>query len=204
MAYRCLGAQGSQDDLWEAISRSDAGGTRSARTHLLATSALHHGLHALVIQAANPWPTLVRCVESGVVAVLNHRIGPDSPLGHFSVLVDVGEDHLLLHDPQRGPDRRIERDGFLTLWLPLAAGSEIAGNVLVAIARAHTATTPCPICQGGWSRSQRCEGCGVEFPLAPAAVLGCARSGCEGRLWQAIFCPYCDRRHTAIDEGNGG
>jgi len=198
MVYRSLGIGGTQQEVWERIARGDRHGTRAARTHLLAHDALEQGLAALVVQAADPWQTLTRCAAAGVRAILNHRLKADSPLGHYTVLLGVEGDEAILHDPQLGPRRRLDRAELLELWRPSARRSEIPGHTLVAFSRSGPASASCPRCGTGIPPSIPCPGCRNPIPLRPAAVLGCIEPHCPERLWQRIFCPDCDRGLTQV------
>ena len=198
MVYRSLGIGGTQQELWERIARRDRHGTRAARTHLLAHDALKHGLSALIVQASDPWRVLRQCAAARICVILNHRLKTDSPLGHYTVLLGLEDRHVILHDPQFGPQRRLDRDQLLRLWLPLPQGSEIPGNTLVAFSRSGSESADCPACSTGMPPSIPCPGCRSAIPLRPAAVLGCVAESCPGRLWRRLFCPDCDRSLTQV------
>ena len=198
MVYRSLGVRRvSQQGLWEQIARPDRNETRAARTHLLAASALRHGLTAVCFEASKPWQVLQRCVAGSVRAILNHRVRPDSPLGHYAVLVGIDEKEAILHDPQLGPDRRLARDELLALWRPADDDSEVAGHVLVAIGPPATGAASCGVCDAALPSAIACPKCKSEIPLRPGGVLGCAGRSCPARLWKRLFCPYCDATVTA-------
>src|SRR5262249_22919834 len=116
----------------------------------------------------------------------------DSSAGHYSVLVDLADDYVILHDPQLGPDRRVLLYDLLKLWQPRFAGGEITGNVLVAFANTAPTASSCATCGTVIPESIRCPGCQARIPLHPAAVLGCVQSDCSARTWELIFCPTCD------------
>ncbi|NUQ61900.1 MAG: hypothetical protein HUU20_05405 [Pirellulales bacterium] len=192
MVYASLGLEISQERIWEEIRPRACSVAWSARSSLLARHALGRGLSAAVIQASQPWPALQSCWASGIRVILNHRLRPDSPLGHFSVLAGLASDAALLHDPQLGPSRRLTRDELLRLWLPTASDSEIAGQVLVAIALCGDAPQRCAACHAGVPAMIECPGCSSAFPPRPFAALGCVAADCGARLWKYLFCPYCD------------
>lgn len=198
MVYRSLGVRrASQQDLWEQIARPDRNGTRAARTHLLAANALCHGLSAVCFEAAKPWRVLRRCVAGSARAILNHRVRPGSPLGHYTVLVGIDSSGAVLHDPQAGPNQRVVRESLLALWRPAATGSEVTGHVLVAIGPLEDGPATCSVCGTALPESVACPNCKSDVPLRPSAVLGCADEACRGRLWKRLFCPYCDATITA-------
>jgi hypothetical protein len=192
MVYRSLGVESSQHRLWEQIARPDSGGTRAARTHLLAASAMRHGLASVCLEASRPWLVLQHLASRGVRAVLNHRLRPGSPLGHYTVLVGIDGGQAILHDPQLGPDRRLARDDLLALWRPADDDSEVAGHVLVAIGPPETRAAACRVCTAAIPASTTCPRCRSEVPLRPGVALGCGHQKCPGRLWKRLFCPYCD------------
>src|ERR1039458_7519142 len=72
--------------------------------------------------------------ESGIRAILNHRPSADSTAGHYTVLVEVEAQDVVLHDPYYGPSRRVSHAELLELWQPGFSNSEIAGYILIAIA----------------------------------------------------------------------
>lgn len=135
MIYQALGLSESQDEIWERIAWHDRRGGRCARTYTLAGDAIHHGFDAVVIQfRSDPWKTIQACRAAGIHLILNHRMEQGRLGGHFSVAVEVRDKEIILHDPAKGPLRRIERIEFQTLWQPAMGGSRVPGRVLVAIA----------------------------------------------------------------------
>ncbi len=199
MVLESLGAKPSRRALWQAIARNDLRGRPAARTFLLAQSALHHGLAAVVVRAREPWRTLRRCADEAVRAILNHRVGGQSPWGHYSVLVDVDGPHAVLHDPEVAPNRRVERSELLALWAPVGPVCEIAGHTLVAFDRRRRGPAPaCEACGTLIPGAIPCPACRRPVPLRPAAALGCIEDACTARLWEAVYCPYCDARIEQI------
>jgi hypothetical protein len=129
-----------------------------------------------------------------------------SGAGHFTAVVAVEEDAITVHDPLFGPNRRIAQTEFLKLWQPGPHGpwaSEVTGNILVAFAAAPGETGPCRICGASFPRAARCPACQKTIPLQPARVLGCVASSCGERLWEKIFCPYCDAALASLVPGDG-
>jgi len=192
MVYRSLGIDCSQPAMWEAIARPSRAGRPAARTYLLAADALRRGLAAVVFEAADPWRALRRCAEHGLRAIVNHRVRADSPLGHYSVLVEIDDQHAVLHDPQWGPARRLARSDLLSLWLPSGEGCEIRGRVLVAVAKPELAARLCPTCGTPPPATVVCPRCRGKIPFSPSAALGCTGASCPSREWETVFCPHCD------------
>jgi hypothetical protein len=160
----------------------------------------HHGLAAAVVQARAPWRALWRCAEGQVRVILNHRLHPYSPWGHYSVLVGVDGAHAVLHDPELAPSRRVPREELLLLWSPIAPVCEIAGYTLVAVAARRRRRSPrCPACGMVVPGAIACPTCGRPVPLRPAAALGCVVEGCPERLWAAVSCPHCDGRIERVE-----
>lgn len=199
MAYRSLGIDADQMEVWPRIATGGSKGRLGARTYLLARDALSNGLTALVLQTSNPWSMLQRCHEQAVRVIVNHRSSSNSRTGHFSVAIAIDEEHITLHDPGTGPCRRIERAQFLALWRPRGPHSEIAGNILVAIASpAMNGSESCQQCGRSIPQSTSCPDCDKPIKLEPRAVLGCVDATCEARFWSGIFCPQCDARLMTI------
>jgi len=192
MVYRSLDLVCSQEEAWGEIARRDRHGRLATRTHLLARDAARRGLAAVVVQVTDPWPVLVRAVAAEARVILNHRLKAESSSGHYSILVDVDDEHVTLHDPRFGPLHRIERSEFLGLWLPGSHPTEIVGNVLVAIETRSELPRDCTECGTEVPQTATCPHCGATIWLRPVAVLGCTRADCGNRVWRRVFCPECD------------
>lgn len=204
MVYRSLGISCTQSEVWERISRRGYRGQSTARTHLLCKDAVERGLAGAIVQVGEPWRALECCTTASVRVILNHRITADQPSGHFSVLVGVENDHVVLHDPKFGPSQRLKRDDFLALWKPRGFSPEIIGNILVAIAAPGPEVAACAVCGQEIPPSFRCLGCQETFPLRPVAALGCVEVGCSGCLWKKLFCPHCDRDVLSLTGPSAG
>jgi hypothetical protein len=195
MALRSLGVPCSQAEVWPAVSRPGAGGVRRARTVLLCREAQRRGLAAVIVQARHPWEALRRAAAGPARLLLNHRASPGGAGGHYSVLVGVEEDAVVVHDPLAGPARRMAREEFLALWRP--ARPEVVGHVFVALTRGSAAAADCPLCGAAVPTTAVCPWCRGAVPLQPG-VLGCAADACRERLWNQVFCPGCDGGVTAV------
>lgn len=199
MVYQSFGLPCVQEEIWESIAPRSFRGSRRAQTYRLAADALKRGLSALVLQARHPWPILQAAHRAGVRIILNHRIQERVSQGHYSVLVGIDEANAVLHDPQSGPDRSMTRDALLELWKPGGFRSEVTGHVLVAVAATGTPLA-CAACGKSIAATMPCRVCRKEMPLQPVEVLGCASSECEGRLWEYLYCPFCDMRTATLPE----
>ncbi len=82
MVYQSFGKQVPQDEIWPAIARRNQFGSLASTTHLMAADALGRGFNAVALQVRRPLDALRRCAESGVRAIVNHRVRPDSKAGH--------------------------------------------------------------------------------------------------------------------------
>ncbi len=118
MVYHSFGKEVPQSEIWPAIAKQNRFGSLASTTHLMALDALGRGFAAVAIQARHPLQALGLCREPGVRAILNHRLQPDSPAGHYSVLVDLDDKNVVLHDPFLGPSRRLSHAELLDLWQP--------------------------------------------------------------------------------------
>jgi len=193
MVYKSLGQGVPQELIWPRIAKKNVYGSLASTTHLMAADAISRGFAAVAIQANDPLKALRVCKESGIRAILNHRLQPDSPAGHYTVFVDMDENDVKLHDPYFGPSRRVRHDVLLELWQLKLPKSEIVGNFLIGVA-AETTDPPgaCKVCRTLFAKRIACPRCKNAVPLAPAALLGCMNNGCPARLWHYVCCPTCD------------
>jgi len=192
MVYRSFGKEVPQQEIWPKISKVNRFGSLAAHTHLMVQDALDRGFAALAIQAKHPLQVLLLCRDNGFRAILNHRATEDAPAGHYSVLVDINPERVILHDPYFGPSRRFSNVQLLELWQPRFASEEIVGNVLIAIADQPVAVPPCPMCGVAIPPSVDCPKCHQPVPLQPASLLGCMGAGCLARMWNYLCCRSCD------------
>src|SRR5262249_17851428 len=102
MVYRSFGVACTQAELAAKLAGAGPARNLGARPYLLAQDALSRGISALVFRARDPLRTLRDCQDQPVRLILNHRLGIESHAGHFSALVSVGEEDVVLHDPQIG------------------------------------------------------------------------------------------------------
>jgi hypothetical protein len=191
MVYRSLGQEVPQDEIWQAIAKVNRFGSLASTTHLMVSDALKRGFDAVAIKVRHPIFAL-RCLrDTNIRVILNHRLRPDVPTGHYSVLVEIGDRDVVLHDPYFGPARRMIHGELMQLWDP-TANSEIAGEVLVAISPPSTAAVTCEICQTPLPAAVPCPQCGETVKLRPAVAIGCINEKCIARHWLAVCCPKCD------------
>ena len=173
----------SQDAIWARISKADRAGGLNCATHLMVKDALGRGLAAVALQASDPLQMLLACRANGIHAILNHRLRPDSPAGHYTVLVGMDEAGVTVHDPSAGPSQRIPFGQLLELWQPRPPGSEIVGNVLIAIADDPPRLERCTACSVPIPAEAPCPQCKAGVPLAPSALVGCVGASCVNRSW---------------------
>jgi hypothetical protein len=183
----------SQGEIWRQISKTNRLGSLSSSTHLMVAHAQSRGFAAMAVQVRYPLVTLLSCRENGIRAIVNHRLRMDSLAGHYSVVLDVDAESVVVHDPFYGPHRRIPHGEFLELWQPGSPDSEIAGNVLIGITPRSVSLAKCHVCQTPVPEQVACPRCGKPVALQPAELLGCAAEGsCMARLWNYVCCPACD------------
>jgi hypothetical protein len=189
MVYRSFGIACVQAEVWRQVGRADRRGRMDSPTHLLARDALRHGLSAVIVQAADPWGMLTRCGAAGLRVIIHQRLRLGCMQRHFSVLVRIDDDAVLLHDPLYGAGRRVQRHYFLGLW---SSSDEQPGDVLVAFTDRPPTPCVCAACGAGVPAAIPCPRCRDVLPLQPAAALGCVTPGCRERGWRLLFCPHCD------------
>ena len=196
MVYRSFGKDVAQAQIWQAVGKQNRFGSFASTTHLMAQDALKRGFNAVAIQARHPLQALKLCRDSGIRAILNHRLKNDVPTGHYSVLVDIDGKDVVLHDPLYGASRRLPHAELLALWQRLFCSSEILGNVMIGIAAPHPAESACPLCHTPIPPSVKCPRCHEPVCLRPAALLGCMSRACAERVWNYLCCPSCDYTWT--------
>ena len=192
MVYRSFGMDVPQTEIWPLIAKQNRFGSIASTTHLMALHALSKGLSAVVIQARHPLQVLRLCRDGGMRAILNHRPQPGVSTGHYTVLVDIDDKYVVLDDPSIGAPRRMSHAELLQLWQPQSSASEIAGNVVIGIAREPAPIAACEFCHTAIPSKVDCPRCKKAVGLSPAALLGCIRDGCIARMWNYVACPSCD------------
>jgi hypothetical protein len=192
MVYRSFGKDIKQTEIWPVIAKPNQFGSLASTTHLMAKDALGRGLAAIAIQARHPLQALRLCHDAGIRAILNHRLQPDSATGHYTVMVDLDSNNVVVHDPSFGPSRSLSYVELFALWQPQFPNSEIAGNVLIAVAADPPPAPACQFCHTETPPSVECPRCKKPIVLRPAAVLGCMNPNCIARMWSHICCPACD------------
>lgn len=192
MVYRSFGKDIPQAEIWEAIAGPDPAGRISSTTYRMTKDALTRGFHAIAFQARHPLQALRLCRDCDARVILNHRPTAESSSGHYSVMVDLGDQEIVVHDPFFGPSRRVPSAELLELWRPAAMNSEIAGFVLIAVAAEVPTPAPCWLCHAPVPGAAVCPGCKQAVALQPSAALGCVNPACVARMWNYICCPFCD------------
>ena len=191
MVYKSFGKEIPEAEIWPLIAKPNRFGSVSSTTHLMTRHALSLGLNAVAIQTRHPIQVLRLCRDTGVRAILNHRVHPGSSSGHYSVLADIDDKIVVLHDPLFGSARRLPHADIMQLLQPQSSNSEILGNVIIGVGR-FRAAVPCEFCYTAIPSRVDCPSCKKAVSLEPGAMLGCIRDGCIARMWNYICCPFCD------------
>jgi hypothetical protein len=192
MVYKSFGKDVPQAEIWPLIAKQNRFGSVASTTHLMALHSIHQGLSAVIVQARHPLQVLRLCHEAGIRAIINQRAHPGVQTGHYTVLVDMDQTSVVLHDPDRGPFRRMSHADLLRLWQPESANSEILGSVVVGITAEPSRVPACQFCHTAIPAKVDCPKCRKGVGLNPAALLGCIREGCIARMWNYVACPSCD------------
>jgi hypothetical protein len=192
MVYRSFGKEVPQAEIWPLIAKQNRFGSVASTTHLMALHAMSQGFSAVVIQARHPLQVLRLCREGGIRAILNQRGQPEVNTGHYTVLADIDDKNVIVHDPSLGPSRRMSYAELLQLWQPQSSASEIASNVVIGIAAEPIAIPACEFCHTEIPSKVDCPKCKKAVGLTPATLLGCIRNGCIARMWNYVCCPSCD------------
>jgi hypothetical protein len=96
MVYRSFGQEIPQRLIWPLIAKKNLNGRIASTTHLMVADATNRRFAAVAIQVRDPLRALRRCRDTGIHVILNHRLKPDSPAGHYTVFVDIDETHVTL------------------------------------------------------------------------------------------------------------
>src|SRR5262249_51778399 len=192
MVYGSFGQKVSQAEIWPRIAKKNNLGSLTSATYLMAQDALIRGYSALAIQARQPLQVLRICRDNGIRAVLNHRVREEGTSGHYTVMVDIDQDSVVLHDPDAGPSRRVPHATLLELFRPNLPNPEITGNMLIGIAAEVPPRTQCDLCGTPIPAEVPCAVCEKPIALRPAVLLGCVGPACDARTWTHLCCPYCD------------
>ena len=192
MVYRSFDMDVPQTKIWPAIAKPNRFGSLASTTHLMVADALERGFDAVAIQARHPLHVLGVCRAAGIRVILNHRLHSEAGTGHYTVLVDLGDQDVTLHDPYFGPSRRLAHAELLELWQPRFPNSEIVGSTLIAIAARQPGEAVCEICRNPFPASVACPQCHKPVALRPAAPFGCLSEACVARIWNYVCCPSCD------------
>ena len=201
MVYRSFGKAIPQDAIWPLIAKQNRFGSIASTTHLMALHAIGQGLSAVAFQARHPLQVLRLCCDAGILAILNQRPRAEVSTGHYTVLADLDDKYVVLHDPALGQSRRMPHAELMQLWQPQSSPSEILGNVLIAISAGPTPILACEFCHTAIPLKVDCPKCGKAVGLSPAPALGCIRDGCIARMWSYIACPSCDFMWSFNDAG---
>lgn len=192
MVYRSYGLSVPQGAVWRVITVPDGLGGLFAKTYRLPFDAMLRGLSAVALKALDPIAALQTALAADVRVIMNHRQREDTGLGHFTVALHADASGVAFHDPELGPDRRLDVGTLRALWQPAHNPCEIAGNILIAVAQQPPQPGQCGACGTAVPTGMRCSECLHSFPLQPTVALGCSNAACTSRLWEVVVCPFCD------------
>lgn len=180
MVYRSFGLPIDLKTIAVELERYESKLNR-AKTFHLSRNAVEHGLAAIPCRLRDPWRFVTEIFEpQHFRLILNHRIRPDSPLGHYSVFLGANIENktVCVHDPQSGPERIMTKTELLDLWTPFGENCEITGNIAVLVSENVT-------------NDVVCVKCGERFSLQPFAWPG-------KNSFKTVFCPWCDRKQCEL------
>jgi len=193
MVYRALGVTASQRTIWNLRATDDGQGGRFIKCNSMVLDAIDRGLSAVAFKALDPLHSLQTCMDASIYAILLHSNVAGSNDGHCTVLVDVDEGEVIVHDPdpEYGRDRRVTDEELLELWQ--SRPPEIMGHILIAIGQMEEGEVQCSTCGRQVQEQFPCPGCGFDMLSRPGLALGCINSDCDSRTWEYFVCPGCDR-----------
>ena len=134
MVLRSFGLDADQETVQKKIAGYDPN-SRCSRSFHLSRCALEYGLAAIPCRLQDPWSILTN--PGDIRLILNHRVRPESPLGHYTVFLSANEsdETVYVHDPQFGPNRQLTKLELLELWTPKGDDCEITGSIAVLVVR---------------------------------------------------------------------
>jgi predicted double-glycine peptidase len=192
MVYKSFGKEVPQAEIWPLIAQKNRFGSIASTTHLMALHAMGQGLSAVIVQARHPLQVLRICRDAGIRAILNQGLSLEVATSHYTVLVDIDDATVVVHDPALGPSRRMAHAELMQLWQPQSSASEITGNAIIAVTADPAAVSECEFCHTAIPGQVACPRCKKAVGLSPAVALGCLRDGCIARMWNYVACPSCD------------
>ncbi len=201
--YASLGIKAAPDQIWRAIAKPNRFGSMASTSHLMAKDAIDRGLQAMVVQVREPMVVLKACIDAKINVIVNHRLSADSPIGHYSILQAIEPQHVTLNDPYYERSRRLTHTEFLDLWQVHGEESEIAGYVMIAIAKDAIPKPACEICGTPFVPVMQCPACSQPVLMPFANLLGCISDRCVARLWSSICCPHCDNMWQGLSTEGG-
>ena len=189
MILRAHNKLADQTEIWEALKFPDGKGMSAYR---MTNYFLERKLLALAVIAKNPLALLDICSEKNIHVVLLCRPLPETTHGHFMVLVGTDAINVTVHDPDLGPNRKIERSVLLELCEPDIEFLAPQLRVMILVASKDDQRSLCAVCNNERS-TVKCifSGCGFEIPLAFSTVIGCITPSCSGSNVERVICPKC-------------
>jgi len=186
------GIERTPSQIAAAVALPDPEGTSSARTYLMGRYAERLGFSVGVLQCWEhaAWQVLKQCHAQRVKVIINHvhQIAEDE--GHYSTLMSIDEDTVMLDDPFMGPGQVVDRDHFIELWQP---NPETSGHTLLAIDRTVDSDAPMMPCGP-------CPDCGTVPRLSLTKIFQPAQW--TGDRWRRFFCMQCDGSFAPVSTGS--
>ncbi|MDP3790155.1 MAG: papain-like cysteine protease family protein [Candidatus Omnitrophota bacterium] len=199
MVYASYGKNVDQWDIFYNIAvpggrKGDDGRPGSGCSHyLMVRDALNRGFYAICIAMKNPQEffDLYRSneIDHSIRIILSHRPKKKTMSLHATVLLDVTDTEVIIHDPDQGPSRHVAMADFIEMW----QGMPPTKNRLVAISDKKYGKDKCSVCKRPVPDHLECPDCHRKIGLEPKELIGCIYYDCPGRFWESVQCPYCGR-----------
>ena len=193
MVYRSYGKKVDQRSIFYDIAvRNKAIGSYCS-TSLQCRNVLKHGFYALDVKSRQPLTLLNMFHDKWDntrprIIFIQKAKGDDEGL-HSTVMVDVTDKDVIVHDPLSRPFRLILKDVFMYLW----SGQGQNNYESIAVSDKRSSADRCRICGRPIPDFLICPNCRRKVILQPNETVGCIFNDCAGRLWNEILCPYCDK-----------
>lgn len=197
MVYASFGKTYAQNDIFGNIAISNKKGSSTGVLYRMSRDAIDKGFYSLAITAKEPKKVyqVFPEIKEKVRIILSHKVKVNWPPGHYTVLVDITKDDIVVHDPAVKPLRHIPKGSFNELWKGRC-------YMLLAVTNVKSDRNNCSVCGKHIPDEVVCprNKCRKTITLQPKEILGCTDNNCSGRIWAFIYCPYCG---VAIDEISG-
>jgi len=162
MVYKSFNKEFDQKSIFYKIAIKVKDGSACAN-FLMARDALRRGFYAINLEIRRPRDFIELFkngnIDDSVRVIVTQRPTMDAKDWHETVLVEVTDKHVIVHDPLLKPSRRIGKEVFLKMWAGGMVTPNAHNNKIVAVAEKKSRRNNCLICGRHISDFTRCPSC---------------------------------------------